>query len=370
MPDILAAFRWRDALDIFLVSLIVYRLLVAFRGTRATQMLIGLAILLAAALGARRLELYSLGWLFDTFWAVWAIGLVVLFQPELRRVLARLGQGQFLQLMVGSGRAARTELVDAYNVGERIRQAIAELRIATESDPPVTVRATASFGIAAHPESKARDGEDLTDRFWPANFHVLAKDILKFHAVIWPAMLLAAGIELPRHEYIHGYLRMKDASGAEHKMSKSLGNVLDPFEVMDTFGTDALRYYCFREVSFGQDGGVSTITFGERYETELANEFGNLASRTLAMIDRFFDDFLGYSGLGRSRPSSSLASAARDLTGSSSQSLWYPQVEVRERDGKLVVCADLPGARKEDVHVELRDTAWRAAAQSHKTDAS
>ena len=67
-------------------------------------------------------------------------------------------------------------------------------------------------------------------------------------------------------------------------MSKSLGNVLDPFEVMDTFGTDALRYYCFREVSFGQDGGVSTTTFGERYETELANEYGNLASRTLAMI--------------------------------------------------------------------------------------
>jgi methionyl-tRNA synthetase len=82
---------------------------------------------------------------------------------------------------------------------------------------------------------------------------------------------------------------MKDASGAEHKMSKSLGNVLDPFEVMETFGTDALRYYCFREVSFGHDGGVSTITFGERYETELANEYGNLASRTLSMIDRYRD---------------------------------------------------------------------------------
>jgi methionyl-tRNA synthetase len=137
--------------------------------------------------------------------------------------------------------------------------------------------------------SFARDGEDLTSTFWPATFHILAKDILKFHAVIWPAMLLAAGIELPQREYIHGYLLMKDASGAEHKMSKSLGNVLDPFEVMDTFGTDALRYYCFREVSFGQDGGVSTITFGERYETELANEFGNLASRTLSMIARYRD---------------------------------------------------------------------------------
>jgi methionyl-tRNA synthetase len=82
---------------------------------------------------------------------------------------------------------------------------------------------------------------------------------------------------------------MRDASGSEHKMSKSLGNVLDPFEVIDRFGTDALRYYCFREVSFGQDGGVSTITFGERYETELANELGNLASRTIAMINRYRD---------------------------------------------------------------------------------
>jgi len=80
---------------------------------------------------------------------------------------------------------------------------------------------------------------------------------------------------------------MKDASGEEHKMSKSLGNVLDPFEVMDQFGTDALRYYCFREVSFGLDGSVSTTTFGERYTSELANEYGNLASRTLNMIGRY-----------------------------------------------------------------------------------
>ena len=102
-------------------------------------------------------------------------------------------------------------------------------------------------------------------------------------------MLMAADIELPREIFIHGFLLMKDASGAEHKMSKSLGNVLDPFEVMDRFGTDALRYYCFREVSFGQDGGVSTVTFGERYETELANELGNLASRTTNMLGRYCD---------------------------------------------------------------------------------
>jgi methionyl-tRNA synthetase len=130
----------------------------------------------------------------------------------------------------------------------------------------------------------AREGEDLTERFWPANFHVLGKDILKFHAVIWPAMLLAAGLELPRHLFIHGYLLLDG-----EKMSKSLGNVLDPFQVMDLYGTDALRYYCFREVSFGQDGEVSTPGFETRYETELANEYGNLASRTLAMIARYRD---------------------------------------------------------------------------------
>ena len=94
-------------------------------------------------------------------------------------------------------------------------------------------------------------GEDLTERYWPA-FHILAKDILKFHAVYWPAFLMAAGIEVPKGMYIHGFLLMEG-----HKMSKSLGNVLDPYEVIDKFGADALRFYCFREVSFGQDGQIS-----------------------------------------------------------------------------------------------------------------
>jgi methionyl-tRNA synthetase len=133
----------------------------------------------------------------------------------------------------------------------------------------------------------ARDGTDLTPRFWPATFHLVGKDILKFHTIYWPALLLAAGLPTPRHVFVHGFLLMRDAAGVEFKMSKSLGNVLDPFEVMESFGTDALRYYLFREVSFGQDGGVSTVTFAERYETELANELGNLANRTLAMIDRY-----------------------------------------------------------------------------------
>jgi methionyl-tRNA synthetase len=87
---------------------------------------------------------------------------------------------------------------------------------------------------------------------------------------------------VPRGMFIHGYLLM-----GEQKMSKSLGNVLDPFEVIDRFGADALRFYCFREVSFGQDGKISPAGFEQRYETELANDYGNLASRTLAMIERY-----------------------------------------------------------------------------------
>jgi methionyl-tRNA synthetase len=132
--------------------------------------------------------------------------------------------------------------------------------------------------------SYAREGEDLTDRFWPADVHLIGKDILKFHAVIWPALLMAAGIEVPRQVSIHGFLLL-----GEHKMSKSLGNVIDPFRVVDLYGADALRFYVLREVRFGQDGEVSPEGFERRYTTELANEYGNLSSRTLAMIDRYRD---------------------------------------------------------------------------------
>jgi methionyl-tRNA synthetase len=132
--------------------------------------------------------------------------------------------------------------------------------------------------------SYARDGEDLTRTFWPATYHLIGKDILRFHTIYWPALLMAAGLPLPEHVFVHGYLLLDG-----EKMSKSLGNVLDPFEVMDRFGTDALRFYLLRDVSFGQDGSVSTMSFEQRYESELANELGNLASRTIAMVGRYRD---------------------------------------------------------------------------------
>src|SRR5947209_11837005 len=131
--------------------------------------------------------------------------------------------------------------------------------------------------------SYARD-EDVTARYWPADVHLIGKDILKFHAVFWPALLMAAGIEVPRQVFIHGYLLMD-----EHKMSKSLGNVIDPFAVIDLFGVDALRYYVLAAVGFGQDGNVSTEDFETRYNAELANQYGNLASRSLAMVRRYRD---------------------------------------------------------------------------------
>jgi methionyl-tRNA synthetase len=131
----------------------------------------------------------------------------------------------------------------------------------------------------------ARPGEDLTARFWPATFHIIGKDILKFHTVFWPALLMAAELPLPDHVFVHGFLLGADG----RKMSKSLGNVLDPFEVIDAFGTDALRFYLLRDVAFGGDGTVGMDAVQARYESELANEYGNLASRTLAMVRRYRD---------------------------------------------------------------------------------
>ena len=128
----------------------------------------------------------------------------------------------------------------------------------------------------------ARPGEDLRDRYWPSVRHLIGKDIIRFHCVFWPAMLLSAGYEVPHQVFVHGYLLLDD-----RKISKSLGNVVDPLDLVDVYGADPVRFWATRAVAFGQDGTVSLESLHERYERELANDLGNLVSRTTAMIDRF-----------------------------------------------------------------------------------
>ncbi|MGI8605641.1 MAG: methionine--tRNA ligase [Gaiellaceae bacterium] len=130
----------------------------------------------------------------------------------------------------------------------------------------------------------AREGEDLRETLWPDVRHLLGKDILKFHCVIWPALLLAAGYEVPKQLFVHGFLLLD-----ERKISKSVGNVIDPLDLIDVYGVDPVRFYLLREVQFGHDGNVSVQGLHDRYERELGNDLGNLLSRTTAMVSRYRD---------------------------------------------------------------------------------
>jgi methionyl-tRNA synthetase len=124
-------------------------------------------------------------------------------------------------------------------------------------------------------------------KYWPASVHIIGKDIVRFHAVYWPAFLMSAGLPLPKQIFGHGFLLSRG-----EKMSKSLGNVVDPIELAETFGVDALRYFLLREVSFGQDGSYSAEAIVTRVNADLANSFGNLAQRTLSLIFKNCDGYL------------------------------------------------------------------------------
>lgn len=123
----------------------------------------------------------------------------------------------------------------------------------------------------------------LVDKYWPADLHIIGKDITRFHCVIWPAMLMSAGVPLPRSVFGHGFIYHRG-----EKMSKSLGNVVSPLEVADRFGPDPLRYFLLREAVFGNDGDFTFERFIERYNSDLANDLGNLFSRVTSMIGRYF----------------------------------------------------------------------------------
>ena len=125
---------------------------------------------------------------------------------------------------------------------------------------------------------------ELFRRYWPADLHMIGKDIIRFHTVYWPAFLMSAGIELPRRVFAHGFLLNRG-----EKMSKSVGNIVDPITLVDTFGVDQVRYFLLREVPFGQDGSYSEEAIITRINTDLANELGNLAQRSLSMVAKNLD---------------------------------------------------------------------------------
>ena len=124
-------------------------------------------------------------------------------------------------------------------------------------------------------------------KYWPADLHIIGKDIIRFHCVYWPAFLMSAGIELPKRVFAHGFLL-----NSGEKMSKSVGNVVDPAGLIAEFGLDPIRFFCLREVPFGQDGSYSHDAIVARVNADLSNELGNLAQRTLSMVGKYFDGVL------------------------------------------------------------------------------
>ena len=153
------------------------------------------------------------------------------------------------------------------------------------------------------------------EKYWPADVQMIGKEIVRFHCVYWPAFLMAAGLPLPKGIVAHGWLLFE-----ESKMSKSRGNIVRAETILDVLGADALRYFLLREIVFGQDGSFSFDALVQRYNSDLANGLGNLASRTLTMITRYFRGEVPYpSARGAHRGDDAIAETARKTIANTSR---------------------------------------------------
>ncbi len=194
------------------------------------------------------------------------------------------------------------------------------------------------------------DDAESFARWWPADLHVIGKDIARFHTVFWPAMLWSAGLEAPRKVWVHGWL----LTGGGERMSKSRGNFLDPQDTVAAFGADGARYVTLREVAFDRDTEVSWDSFVRRYNADLANDFGNLVNRTVSMAGRY---------LGGERPAPRTAPGASPLAHAWSEALpaYVERLEACLLHDALAALWEFVGAANRFVDAEQPWTLAKAA---------